>query len=100
MVGRIPPDLARPRAGRGSFVNGPGTERRGRADLHIHTLASDGTASVAEVLDAVATAGALDVVAIADHERIDAAIAARHLAEDRGLAFEVVVSEEITTRGG
>jgi predicted metal-dependent phosphoesterase TrpH len=81
-------------------VNGPGTERRGRADLHIHTLASDGTASVAEVLDAVATAGALDVVAIADHERIDAAIAARHLAEDRGLTFEVVVGEEITTRGG
>ena len=45
--------------------------RRGRADLHIHTLASDGTASVAEVLDAVAAAGRLDVIAIADHERIE-----------------------------
>jgi predicted metal-dependent phosphoesterase TrpH len=75
-------------------------ERRGRADLHVHTLASDGTASVAEVLDAVASAGRLDVIAIADHERIDAAIAARHLAQDRGLPFEVVVGEEITTRGG
>jgi hypothetical protein len=79
---------------------GTDPDPRGRADLHIHTLASDGTASVAEVLDAVAAAGALDVIAIADHERIDAAIAARHLAEDRGLAVEVVVGEEITTRGG
>ncbi|HKF86187.1 MAG TPA: PHP-associated domain-containing protein [Candidatus Limnocylindrales bacterium] len=77
-----------------------GSARLGRADLHIHTLASDGTASVAQVLDAVAVAGSLDVIAIADHERIDAAVAARHLARDRGLSFEVVVGEEITTRGG
>jgi predicted metal-dependent phosphoesterase TrpH len=74
--------------------------RRGRADLHVHTLASDGTASVADILGAVAAAGALDVVAVADHERIDAALAARHIAQDRGLPFEVVVAEEITTRGG
>jgi predicted metal-dependent phosphoesterase TrpH len=74
--------------------------RRGRADLHIHTLASDGTASALEVLDHVAAAGVLDVIAIADHERIDAALAARVIAADRGLPFEVVVGEEITTRGG
>ena len=72
----------------------------GRADLHIHTLASDGTAGVAAILDAIAAGGALDVIAITDHERIDAAVAARHMAEDRGLPFEVVVGEEITTRGG
>jgi predicted metal-dependent phosphoesterase TrpH len=68
--------------------------------MHIHTLASDGTASVAEVLDTIAASSRLDVIAIADHERIDAAIAARHLAQDRGLPFEVVIGEEITTRGG
>ncbi len=74
--------------------------RQGRADLHIHTLASDGTSSVVEILDHVASQGFLDVVAITDHERIDAAVAARHMAQDRGLPFAVVVGEEITTRGG
>lgn len=74
--------------------------RPGRADLHVHTLASDGTSSVAEILDHVAASGLLDVLAITDHERIDAAVAARHMAEDRGLPFAVVVGEEITTRGG
>jgi len=76
------------------------TERLGRADLHIHTLASDGTAGVLDILDHVEANLDLDVIAIADHERIDAAIAARAIARDRGLAFEVVVGEEITTLGG
>jgi predicted metal-dependent phosphoesterase TrpH len=40
------------------------------------------------------------VIAITDHERIDAALAARALAEDHGLHVEVIVGEEITTRGG
>jgi predicted metal-dependent phosphoesterase TrpH len=81
-------------------MSGDGLERRGRADLHIHTLASDGTAPVTEILDAVARAGFLDVIAISDHERIDAALAGRAIAADRGLPFEVIVGEEITTRGG
>jgi predicted metal-dependent phosphoesterase TrpH len=76
------------------------TERLGRADLHIHTLASDGTASVVDILDAVARGGELDVIAITDHERIDAAVAGRAIARDRGLPFEVVVGEEVTTLGG
>lgn len=76
------------------------TRRRGRADLHIHTMASDGTASIPAILDHVAAAGFLDVIAISDHERIDAALAARTIAADRGLPFEVVIGEEITTRGG
>lgn len=72
----------------------------GRADLHIHTLASDGTASVAQILDVVATRGDLDVIAITDHERIDAAVAARAMAGDRGMRTEIVIGEEVTTRGG
>ncbi|HEX5589850.1 MAG TPA: PHP domain-containing protein [Candidatus Limnocylindrales bacterium] len=76
------------------------TDRLGRADLHIHTLASDGTAGVLEILDHVEAATDLDVIAITDHERIDAAIAARSIAIDRGLRVEVVVGEEITTLGG
>lgn len=76
------------------------THRRGRADLHIHTLASDGTAPVTEVLRFAEEATDLDIVAITDHERIDAALAARHIAEDRGFRVHVVVGEEVTTRGG
>ncbi|MEO6206668.1 MAG: PHP-associated domain-containing protein [Candidatus Limnocylindrales bacterium] len=75
-------------------------DRPGRADLHIHTVASDGTADVQAILDHVATLGDLDVIAIADHERIDAALAARTIAADKGLRFQVVVGEEVTTLGG
>ena len=73
---------------------------RGRADLHIHTVASDGTATVEAILDHVERNTDLDVIAIADHERIDAALAARAMAVDWGLRAEVVVGEEVTTLGG
>lgn len=76
------------------------TGRLGRTDLHIHSLASDGTSSVAEILDFVEQESDLDVIAIADHERIDAALAARAMALERGDRVEVVVGEEVTTLGG
>jgi predicted metal-dependent phosphoesterase TrpH len=76
------------------------TGRPGRADMHIHTIASDGTAGVASILDHVVERGELDVIAITDHERIDAAVAAQAMARDRGLGLEVVVGEEVTTLGG
>ena len=72
----------------------------GRADLHIHSAASDGIAGVEQILELVAARADLDVIAITDHERIDAALAARVMARRRGYAFEVVVGEEITTRAG
>jgi hypothetical protein len=72
----------------------------GRADLHIHTVASDGTASVTAILDHVERGTDLDVIAITDHERIDAAVAAGAMAQDRGLRVEVIVGEEVTTLGG
>ncbi|HYM84869.1 MAG TPA: PHP domain-containing protein [Candidatus Dormibacteraeota bacterium] len=76
------------------------TDRLGRADLHIHTLASDGTSSVLEILQRVEAEGFLDVIAITDHERIDAAVAGRDLAVQRGQRVEVIVGEEVTTLGG
>jgi predicted metal-dependent phosphoesterase TrpH len=76
------------------------TDRPGRADLHIHTVASDGTADVGSILDRLAARDDLDVIAITDHERIDAAVAAQAMARDRGLRTEVVVGEEVTTLGG
>jgi predicted metal-dependent phosphoesterase TrpH len=72
----------------------------GRADLHIHTLASDGISGVEEVLDHAVRRARLDVIAITDHERIDAAVAAQRIAEGRGLPIEVIVGEEVTTRNG
>ena len=94
--------------GRSSSPSGPTWRRRmpdleegrSRADLHIHTVASDGTATVSAILDHVELHTDLAVIGIADHERIDAAVAARAIARDRGLRFEVVVGEEVTTLGG
>jgi predicted metal-dependent phosphoesterase TrpH len=77
-----------------------GEQRHGRADLHIHSLASDGTASVVEIIEHVEHRTNLDVIAITDHERIDGAIAARAMARARRYRIEVVVGEEVTTRGG
>lgn len=74
--------------------------RRGRADLHLHSVASDGTATIEEILEHVERATDLDVIAVTDHERIDGALAARAIAEHRGLRVEVVVGEEVTTLGG
>jgi predicted metal-dependent phosphoesterase TrpH len=75
-------------------------ERLGRADLHIHTVASDGLADVVSIVDHVAAQGQLHVIAITDHERIDAALAGRSIAQDRGLPVDVIVGEEVTTLGG
>jgi predicted metal-dependent phosphoesterase TrpH len=76
------------------------TPRLGSADVHIHSIASDGTASAAEILDYVEQHTDLDVIAIADHERIEAAVECRRLALERGSRVDVVVAEEVTTRSG
>lgn len=70
-----------------------------RADLHIHTMASDGTASVSQVL-AHAEGVGLDIIAITDHDRIDAAQAAQQMAAANGLHVQVIVGEEISTLQG
>ncbi len=76
------------------------TTRLGRADLHIHSVASDGTATVDEIIRFVEERTDLDVIAITDHERIDAAVHAQQLARERASRVEVVVGEEVTTRSG
>ncbi len=76
------------------------TQRLGRADLHVHTLASDGIDPIATILDFIEHSTDLDVVAIADHERIDAAVAARTMARELGHRAEIVVGEEVSTLGG
>jgi hypothetical protein len=71
----------------------------GRADLHVHSLWSDG----AQRPDAIvrACAGRLDVVAITDHDEIRGALEARAFARARPhLGVDVVVGEEISTLNG
>jgi hypothetical protein len=68
--------------------------------MHLHTLYSDGTASVQAVLDHVEHATDLDLVAITDHERIDGAQRAAQIVAAGDYSFELVVGEEITTRRG
>lgn len=72
----------------------------GKADMHLHTLYSDGTASVRAVLDHVERSTDLDLIAITDHERIDGAVRAREIHAAGDYRFELVVGEEITTRRG
>lgn len=76
------------------------SERPGRADLHIHTTASDGIDDVVAIVERAADRDDLDLIAITDHDRIDAALAGRSIARDRGLAIDVIIGEEVTTLGG
>jgi hypothetical protein len=70
----------------------------GRADLHMHTTASDGVADVRQLLDHVARAGALDVIAITDHDTLDASLWA--YARQGSYPFEIVPGVEVTSAGG
>ena len=69
-----------------------------KADLHIHTTYSDGTASVPEVLKHVAENTDLDIIAITDHDCIEGAVKAAKLAHRYGL--KVIVGEEVSTADG
>src|SRR5579859_2048451 len=73
---------------------------RGLADVHMHTTYSDGTGSVAEVLNFAEEHTSLDVIAITDHDTIEGALRARDLAATRDYRFEIIVGEEISTREG
>jgi predicted metal-dependent phosphoesterase TrpH len=73
---------------------------RGKADMHLHSLYSDGTASVQALLDHVERATDLDVIAITDHERIDGALRAREIHAAGEYSYDFVIGEEITTRRG
>ena len=63
-------------------------------------LASDGVSSVGADPRPRREPRELDVIAITDHERIDAAHAAQRDGPGAGHALQVIVGEEVTTRGG
>lgn len=70
----------------------------GSADLHIHTSASDGVATIAEVLNHVQRNTLLDVIAITDHDRVDAACWAYD--HRQRYSFEIIPGVEVTTISG
>lgn len=73
---------------------------RGKADMHLHTLYSDGVHGVEALLDHVERHTDLDLIAVTDHERIDGALRAREIHAAGSYSFQLVVGEEITTRRG
>jgi predicted metal-dependent phosphoesterase TrpH len=69
-----------------------------KADIHIHSDHSDGTASIPEIMEYVQNRTDLKVIAITDHNTIEGARFAASLAELYD--FEVVVGEEVSSKEG
>jgi predicted metal-dependent phosphoesterase TrpH len=70
----------------------------GRADLHMHTTVSDGLASVEEMLDYITMRGDLDVIAITDHDRLEASLWAHY--HQYRYAFEIIPGVEVSSADG
>lgn len=71
----------------------------GRADLHMHTAASDGWPTAEELIEH-ASRLPLDVIAVTDHDTIDGALRASEYAATRHRRLEVIVGEEVSSRDG
>jgi len=72
----------------------------GSADLHLHTLASDGLIGARELVDYVEAQTNLDVIAVTDHDETSASLEAREWAARRGYRLQVIPGVEVTTRDG
>ncbi len=68
------------------------------ADLHVHTTASDGTASPAEILEWASEATDLAVVAICDHNTNEGALEAAAMAHR--YRVDVIVGQEVESSQG
>jgi predicted metal-dependent phosphoesterase TrpH len=72
---------------------------QGYADLHMHTQASDGKPGVLDLLSYVSrNRPQLNVIAITDHDTLDASLQARDL--QHHYPFEIVPGLEVTSRDG
>lgn len=76
------------------------TKLQGKADLHIHTSASDGLLDALELLDYVEEHTDLDVIAITDHDHIRGAWRAREIWANRRYRFDLIVGIEVTAIEG
>ena len=69
-----------------------------RADLHIHTTASDGTWDPSQVVEAVCRAG-IKLFAVSDHDSVANVAETKRLAENAGLKFITGVELNSTKDG-
>jgi len=69
-----------------------------RADLHVHSTASDGTATPAELVSLALERG-LDVLAIADHDSVSGLAEANRAANDTGLTLVPAVELSAVSDG-
>lgn len=72
----------------------------GRADLHIHTNASDGRCSVADIVEYAENHTKMNVIAITDHDTIKGALEAVKIVKKNKYKIEIIVGEEITSKEG
>lgn len=70
----------------------------GRADLHMHTSASDGLCTAREMLDFAARYTDLTTIAITDHDVLDASLWA--YSHKANYPFDIIPGVEVTTREG
>lgn len=73
-------------------------QKMGKADLHIHTTASDGFAPIDKVLEHVAQNTTLDVIAITDHDVMDASLWAYERRDN--YPFDIIPGVEVSSRDG
>ena len=71
----------------------------GRADLQVHTEASDGMDDALTILDAAHRRG-VDIIAVTDHDQTRGAHLAREAAARANHPVEVIVGSEVTSRHG
>ncbi len=74
-----------------------------RADLHVHTTFSDGTATPEDLLNYYALHSEVNAFAVTDHDTIDGALHAKRFAEEHPDLFghlDVIIGEEVSTRDG
>lgn len=68
--------------------------------MHVHTTASDGTASPKEVLEWARDHTGLSVIAICDHNTNEGALEAAAIVREGGYDLEVVVGQEVESSAG
>ncbi len=67
-----------------------------RIDLHSHTTSSDGRLSPEELVDR-AVGFDLDVLAITDHDTVDALATAKKYVADNSLKLQIINGIEVST---
>ena len=84
----------------GTHADGPSPfESYGRADTHMHTNLSDGTASPARII-AEATRKGLQLIAVTDHDQVEGAKRVADLLAQQESSLQLITGVEVSTRQG